>query len=79
MMPGLNLEHEAEKFTSLNEFDVRKPLVISISRRREEQRLYSLVYNLTFSNYGLKSGIFKCISLLNVSGFWVITRESRPI
>jgi electron transfer flavoprotein alpha/beta subunit len=40
---GLILEQEAEKSTYLNELDVRKPLVISISQRSEELRLYNLV------------------------------------
>jgi hypothetical protein len=32
--------------------DVRKPLVVSISQRSEELRLYNLVYNLMISNTG---------------------------
>jgi hypothetical protein len=32
-----------EKSTYLNELDVRKQLVVSISQRREELRLYNLV------------------------------------
>ncbi len=40
---GLILEQEAEKSTYLNELDVRKPLVVSISQRIEELRLYNLV------------------------------------
>ncbi len=36
---GLILEEEAEKSTYLNELDVRKPLVVSISHRSEELRL----------------------------------------
>jgi hypothetical protein len=48
---------------SLNELDgVRKPLVVSISERGEELRLYNLVHNFTLSNHDLKAGIFKCIS-----------------
>ncbi len=39
----LILEWEAEKMTNLNELDVRKPLVVSISQRSEELRLYNLV------------------------------------
>jgi hypothetical protein len=39
----------------LNELDVRKPLVVSISQRSEELRLYNLVYNLTIPNPGLKA------------------------
>jgi hypothetical protein len=31
------------KITYLNELDVRKPLVVSISHRSEELRLYNLV------------------------------------
>jgi hypothetical protein len=37
------LEQKAEKSTYLNELDVRKPLVVSISQRSEELRLYNLV------------------------------------
>jgi hypothetical protein len=40
---GLILEQEAEKSTYLNELDVRKPFVASISQRSEELRLYNLV------------------------------------
>jgi hypothetical protein len=39
----LILEKEAEISTYLNELDVRKPLVVSISQRSEELRLYNLV------------------------------------
>jgi hypothetical protein len=31
-----------------------KPLMVSISKRREELRLFNLVYDLTISNPGLK-------------------------
>jgi hypothetical protein len=31
------------------------PLVVSISQKSEEQRLHSLVSNVTFSNSGLKT------------------------
>jgi hypothetical protein len=40
---GLILGHEAEESTNLNELDVRKPLVVSISQKSEELRLYNLV------------------------------------
>jgi hypothetical protein len=40
---GLILEEEAGKITCLNELDVRRPLVVSISQRSEELRLYNLV------------------------------------
>jgi hypothetical protein len=43
--------------------------VASISQRNEELSLYNLVENLTISNPGLKSGIFKSISWLNGSFF----------
>jgi hypothetical protein len=39
----LILEKEAEKSTYLSELDVRKPLVVSISQRSEELRLYNRV------------------------------------
>jgi hypothetical protein len=39
----LILEYEAEKSTNLNELEIRKPLVVSISQRSEELRLYNLV------------------------------------
>jgi hypothetical protein len=39
----MNTREEVEKSTSLNELDFRKPLVVSISRRSEELRLYNLV------------------------------------
>jgi hypothetical protein len=37
------LEEDAEKITYLNELDVRKPLVVSISQRSGELRLDNLV------------------------------------
>jgi hypothetical protein len=40
---ALILEYEAEKSTYLIELDVTEPLVVSISQRGEELRLYSLV------------------------------------
>jgi hypothetical protein len=41
---GLILQQEAEKSTYLNELNVKKkPLVVSISQRSEELRLYILV------------------------------------
>jgi hypothetical protein len=55
MKQGLIQEYEAEKITYMNELLVRKPLVISISQRSEELRLYNLVLNLTTSNTGLKA------------------------
>jgi hypothetical protein len=39
----LILEKEAENSTYLNELDVRKPLVVFISQRSEELRLYNPV------------------------------------
>jgi hypothetical protein len=36
-------------------YDVRKLLVVSISQRSEELRLYKLVYYLTISNSDLKA------------------------
>jgi hypothetical protein len=39
----------------MNELDVRKRFVVSISQRSEELRLYNLVSNLTISNPGLKA------------------------
>jgi hypothetical protein len=48
--------------------DVRKPLVVFIAQRKEERRLYNLVYDLTIST-PINSGIFKCISWLNGSFF----------
>ncbi len=65
---GLILEEEAENSAHLNELDIRKPLVVYISRRSEEQRLQR---GLEFDNLKpwLKSGISKCISWLNGSSF----------
>ncbi len=40
---GLTLEEEAEKSTNLNELDVRRPFVESISHSSEELRLDNLV------------------------------------
>jgi hypothetical protein len=40
---GLLVEYEAGKSSYLNELDVRKPLVVSISQSSEELRLYNLV------------------------------------
>jgi hypothetical protein len=39
---GFILEQEAENGTYLNELDVRKPLVESVSQTSEELRLYNL-------------------------------------
>jgi hypothetical protein len=39
----LSLEEEAEKSIYLIQLDVRKPLVVSVSQRSEELRLYNLV------------------------------------
>ncbi len=43
MKQGFILDYETEKSTYLNELDVRKPLVVSISQGSEELRLYNLV------------------------------------
>jgi hypothetical protein len=43
--PGIRTK-KAKKSIYLNELNVRKPLVVSISQRSEELRLYSLVLNL---------------------------------
>jgi hypothetical protein len=40
---GLILDSEAEKRTSVNDLNVRKPLVVSILQRSKELRLYNLV------------------------------------
>jgi hypothetical protein len=40
---GLIEEQAAEKNIYLNELDVRKPLVVTISRISEELRLYNVV------------------------------------
>jgi hypothetical protein len=50
----LTLVQDAEISTFRNELVVRKPLVVSISQRREKLRLHNLVQNLTSSNPGLK-------------------------
>ncbi len=65
---GLILEWEAEKSTYLNELDVRKPSLVSISKRSEELSRYNLVQNLTIKSL-LESSTFKCISWLNGSFF----------
>jgi hypothetical protein len=39
----INSEIRSWKSAYLNELDVRKPLVVSISQRSEELRLYNLV------------------------------------
>jgi hypothetical protein len=39
---GLILEEEAERRIYLNEIGVRKPLVVSISQKSEELRLYNM-------------------------------------
>ncbi len=52
---GVNSGRRRSKSTHLNELDVRKPLVVSMSQRREELRRYNLVHNLTISNPGLKA------------------------
>jgi hypothetical protein len=40
---GINPGLEAEKSSYLNELDIRKPLVVSVSQRSEERRLFNLV------------------------------------
>ncbi len=52
---GVNPGIMSWKSTCLIELDVRKPLVVSMSQRSEEMRLYNLVQNLTISNPGLKA------------------------
>jgi hypothetical protein len=39
----INPEIRSSKYTYLNELDVRKPLVVSISQRSEKLRLFNLV------------------------------------
>jgi hypothetical protein len=51
----LNLGYKAEKISRQNEFDVRKPLMVSIAQRSEELRLCNLLQNFTFSNHCLKA------------------------
>ncbi len=51
----VNLGIRSWKSTYLNELDAKKPLVVYISQRSEEQRLHNLVKNLTISNTGLKA------------------------
>jgi hypothetical protein len=41
--PGLLLEYEAENNAHQIKLEVRKPLVVSISQKREELRLYNIV------------------------------------
>ncbi len=50
---NVNLGIRSGKSIYLNELDVRNPLVVSISHRNKELRLYKLVQNLTISNNGL--------------------------
>jgi hypothetical protein len=50
------------KSPHLNELDIRKPFAVSISQSSEERIFYSLFYDLTISNLGYISGVFKCIS-----------------
>jgi hypothetical protein len=64
---GINPGIRSRKCTEL---DVRKPLVVSISKS-QELRLYNLVLGFDNSKPRLKSGIFKCISSLNCSFFGV--------
>jgi hypothetical protein len=58
-----------KKSTYLNELDVRKPLVVSISQTRRAETLQP---GLEFDNFKppLESSIFECISWLNGSFFW---------
>jgi hypothetical protein len=44
-----------KKSTILNELDVRKPLVVSISEKSKSVTMYNLVCSLTFLNNGLKA------------------------
>jgi hypothetical protein len=52
---GLILEEAAEKSTQLNELNVIKQTVVSISQRREDPRFYNGARNLTISNPGFTS------------------------
>ncbi len=52
---GVNLAIRIWKCFYLNELNVRIPLVVSIALKREELRPNILVYDLTFSNSGLKA------------------------
>ncbi len=52
---GVNPRIRSWKCTYLIELNVRKPLVVSISQRSKELRLYNLVWRLTISNPGLKA------------------------
>jgi hypothetical protein len=63
---GLTLGSEAERSTFLDELNVRKPLVLSITQGYEKLRLYTRV---KFDNFKLRleSGVFKRISLLKGS------------
>jgi hypothetical protein len=61
----LILDYEAENSTDLNELDVGEPLVVSVSQRSGELKLYNVVYCNVKPR--LKSGIFQCISWLNGS------------
>jgi hypothetical protein len=51
---GFILKQEADKSTYLNGLDARKPLVVYISQRSKELRLYNLAESLTISNPVLK-------------------------
>jgi hypothetical protein len=46
---GVNSGIRKQKSTYLNELDVRKPLMVSMSQRSEELKLYNLVLNLIIS------------------------------
>jgi hypothetical protein len=52
MKQGLILESGTEEIIYLIELDVRKPLVVFISQRSKELRLYKLVQHLTIPNPG---------------------------
>jgi hypothetical protein len=53
--PVIYYYEKLKKNRSLNEPDVRKRLVVSISQRIEELRLHNLVQNLKISKHGLKA------------------------
>jgi hypothetical protein len=63
VIPGMR---SWNKHLYLNELNVRKPLVESISQRSEELTLYNLVLNLTISNPSLK------VVSLNTSPGWMV-------
>jgi hypothetical protein len=80
---GVNPGKRSWRSTYLNELDVRKPMMVSISQRSEELRLHYLVWNLTIPNPGSKvvsSNASPCWTVrFLVAMIWFSERRSQDL